>query len=115
MRRNETVLVDVGANLGWCAWPAWCCRVGACRALLQTALHMFLPPPIPCRYTLQAAAAGYRVIAFEPLPQNVGAIRRSLCENPHLAPLVALIPKGAGSRMMAGGFRAAQAHLQYLH
>ena len=102
LRCNETVLVDIGANLGWCAWPP----VAACAELASAAAPAFasscslalLPHTLLLclhRYTLQAAAAGYQVIAFEPLPQNVGAIRRSLCANPHLAALVTLIPKGA--------------------
>jgi FkbM family methyltransferase len=48
-------------------------------------------------FTIVAAAFGYRVIAFEAMPDNVRAIRETLCWNPHLADRVALFPYGLGA------------------
>ena len=44
-------------------------------------------------YSLAAAAHGHRVLAFEPLTLNAIALRRSLCRNAHLAPLLTLHEK----------------------
>ena len=44
-------------------------------------------------YSLSAAAHGHRVLAFEPLTLNAIALRRSLCRNAPLAPLVTLHEK----------------------
>lgn len=44
-------------------------------------------------FSLQAAAAGFSVLAVEPMPHNQGAFRRTLSENPDLAARITLIPK----------------------
>ena len=44
-------------------------------------------------YSLSAAAHGHRVLAFEPLTLNAIALRRSLCRNAALAPLLTLHEK----------------------
>ncbi|KAI7840994.1 hypothetical protein COHA_005223 [Chlorella ohadii] len=49
-------------------------------------------------FSLQAAAAGFSVLAVEPMPHNQGAFRRTLCENPDLAARITLIPKGLSDK-----------------
>lgn len=50
--------------------------------------------PSPCSWHgLVAAVAGYRVLAFEPMEGNLGALRRTLCETPALLQRYTLVPK----------------------
>ncbi len=63
-------------------------------------------------FSFQAAAAGFSVLAVEPMPHNQGAFRRTLCENPELASRITLIPKVRATgherqRMWAGRDAAA--------
>lgn len=42
-------------------------------------------------HSIYAAAVGYTVLAFEPMLKNIGAMRRTLCQNPELQQRLTLI------------------------
>jgi FkbM family methyltransferase len=45
-------------------------------------------------HSIYAAAVGYTVLAFEPMLKNIGAVRRTLCENSELQQRLTLVSKG---------------------
>jgi FkbM family methyltransferase len=49
-------------------------------------------------YSFLFAAAGYTVVAFEPLPANLAAFRATLCLNPDLARRITLLPVGLSNQ-----------------
>lgn len=57
---------------------------------------------------LVAAVAGYRVLAFEPMEGNLGALRRTLCETPALLQRYTLVPKGLSDARQRCAFFAAR-------
>jgi FkbM family methyltransferase len=54
-------------------------------------------------FSLNAAAAGGRVVAFEAMPSNIALLRRSFCANPWLAERIALFGTGLGSKRSTCG------------
>ena len=54
-------------------------------------------------FSLNGAAAGGRVVAFEAMPSNIALLRRSFCANPWLAERIALFGTGLGSKRATCG------------
>lgn len=55
---------------------------------------------------LMAALAGHRVLAFEPMEGNLGALRRTLCATPALQQRYTLVPKGLSNAQQRCTFLA---------
>ena len=54
-------------------------------------------------FAINAAALGYTVFAFEPMAKNIGAICRTLCDNPDLQSRLTLITTvGDAATRLAG-------------
>jgi hypothetical protein len=54
-------------------------------------------------HSIYAAAVGYTVLAFEPMLKNIGAVRRTLCENSELQQRLTLVSK-VGSLARGAGW-----------
>eukprot|EP00747_Dinoflagellata_sp_TGD_P104622 gnl/TRDRNA2_/TRDRNA2_169294_c0_seq1.p1 gnl/TRDRNA2_/TRDRNA2_169294_c0~~gnl/TRDRNA2_/TRDRNA2_169294_c0_seq1.p1 ORF type:complete len:291 (+),score=35.83 gnl/TRDRNA2_/TRDRNA2_169294_c0_seq1:71-874(+) len=51
-------------------------------------------------YTFNLASAGWKVLTFEPMPKNLALMNATLCQNPHLASKIQILPVGLGPKPM---------------
>ncbi|KAL4526841.1 hypothetical protein Ndes2526A_g01269 [Nannochloris sp. 'desiccata'] len=62
-------------------------------------------------FTMAAAAAGFKVYAFEPMETNIAAIRHSICANKQFLNNVALIETGLGNEFQTCGLYSGDANV----